>query len=192
MRLKYQFFVVHYYCIFLNKVYMTSTPYNLSLGKVVENLVNTTSSDSSSTITKSYVPSYVYEYANYSSSSVKSAILYIKLKNISGSTLILNGYQIWINFKDETGNTIAKPSTSIAFDAQSYSEISIPPSTVSNGDEYSYVIKLTNVDYELLSNNITTAKYWSIGFRQDTNFGITNLFQNNAILSYQITIIPSP
>ena len=149
---------------------------------------NTKSND----IIQSYIPPYIYEYAYWNSYNVKSAYLYIKLKNISGGPLTLNPYQLWLNFKDEDGNILAKQNTSSAFDAETTTNIVSPNASISNNEEYEYLIKLTNIDKELIDNSLQNiAKYWSIGFRQDfENTGTTNVFQNNAILAYQITIMP--
>jgi len=176
----------------INSVAINSINTSISTLNTEMDAVETTANASATqlSVTGSYVPRYVYEYAKYSVSNVKSAVLNIKLKNISGGTITLSGYQLWLNFKNSSGNTLAKPSTSTAFDAESYTELSMPGANVNDGDEYSYIIKLNNIDSELVDNDLTDdAVYWAIGFRQIAP-GTVNLYQNNAILNFSVTIIP--
>lgn len=173
---------------------MSDSDFKFYISNRLKKVENRTKNETS--ILKSYVPPYVYEYAHFDS-SVTSAILTVELINISGSTLTFNDtnekYGMWISFKTEEGGTLAKQTTSTAFEPESIEEIALPADSIPDGGSYTYIIKLNNIGKELDDLDYRQyAKYWTIGFRQyfGGSVGVRNLYSNNAIKSWQITLIP--
>lgn len=164
------------------------------LGKwsqTIRNKINDIQSNIATPITIKYVPTYIYEYVNFDSARVNDVYLYIQLRCISESPIVLTGYQLWFSFKNSDGNVLAKPSTSTAFSPETTIETEIASGEINSNTTYDYVIRCENITSELTESQLADAKYWSIGFRQILeSSGTTNIDQNNMLIVFQVTIKP--
>lgn len=129
-------------------------------------------------------PVTIYDKYKYDG-SYDSLMMAVSAKNVSGGSISLSGYQVWINFYDVNGNTLAKPSTSTAFDPEAVSEIAVPGASVNDGDVVTWMLKLDNIEYEVTDTSRIAAM--SVGFRYTDGGGTKNFGEDMMFTSVAFT-----